>query len=203
MKYTAIFALMLIAPVAVLAAPKNSANVTLTETVTINEVSVPPGDYHVVWQGTGPSVEATIFQGKKVVASAPATLVSAKSDYDGAVETSDGTNNSKVLEAIDWSKRSLRFGQGNASSPRTSAVGANWIKYEGADMFRAFSSTDRSERDMLADVSADNQRLTRSLRSTHEVCERRKDAATASLIENWINEAERSSWFLFETTQPL
>ena len=57
--------------------------------------------------------------------------------------------------------------------------------------------------DMLADLSADNQRLTRSLRSTHEVCERRKDVATASLIENWIDEAERRSWFLFETTQPV
>ena len=126
MKYTAIVALMLMAPVALLAAPKNSANVTFTETVTINGVSVPPGDYHVVWQGTGPSVEATILQGKKVLASAPATLVNAKSKYDGAVETSDGNDNSKVLEAIDWSNRSLRFGgQGNASSPSTSAVGAS------------------------------------------------------------------------------
>ena len=79
MKYKAIVALMLMAPVALLAAPKNSANVTLTETVTINGTSVPPGDYHVVWQGTGPSVEATVLQGNKVIASAPATLVNAKS----------------------------------------------------------------------------------------------------------------------------
>jgi hypothetical protein len=124
MKYAAIVALMLMAPVILLAAPKNSANVTFTETVTVNGASVPPGDYHVAWQGTGPSVEATIFQGKKVVASAPATLVNAKSEYDGAVETSDGNNNSKVLEAIDWSNRSLHFAQGNTSSPSTSAVGA-------------------------------------------------------------------------------
>src|SRR5450631_3936334 len=124
MKYTAIVALMLMAPVALLAAPKNSANVTFTEAVTINGASIPPGDYHVVWQGTGPSVEATILQGKKVLATAPATLVNAKSGYDGAVETSDGSDNSKVLEAIDWSNQSLRFGQGNASSPSTSAVGA-------------------------------------------------------------------------------
>ena len=121
MKYTAIVALMLMAPVALLAAPKNSANVTFTETVTINGTAVPPGDYHVVWQGTGPSVEATILQGKKVLASAPATLVNAKSEYDGAIETSDGNDNSKVLEAIDWSNRSLRFGQANASSPSTNS----------------------------------------------------------------------------------
>jgi hypothetical protein len=124
MKYMAIVALMLMAPVGLLAAPKNSANVTFTEAVTINGASVPPGDYSVVWQGTGPSVEATILQGKKVLASAPATLVNAKSRYDGAVETSDGSNNSKVLEAIDWSNRSLRFDQGNVGSPSTSAVGA-------------------------------------------------------------------------------
>jgi hypothetical protein len=124
MKYKVIVALMLMAPVMLLAAPKNSANVAFTETVTINGTSVPPGDYHVVWQGTGPSVEATILQGKRVVATAPATLVDAKSQYDGAVETSDGNDNSKVLEAIDWSNRSLHFGQANASSPSTSTLGA-------------------------------------------------------------------------------
>jgi len=124
MKYTAIVALMLMAPVALLAAPKDSASITFTETLTVNGTAVPPGDYHIVWQGTGPSVEATILQGKKVVASAPATLVNAKTQYDGAIETSDGSNNSKVLEAIDWSNRSLRFGQTNASSPGTSTSGA-------------------------------------------------------------------------------
>jgi hypothetical protein len=124
MKYAAIVALMLVAPMALLAASKDSANVTFTETVTSNGASVPPGDYHVVWQGTGSSVEATILQGKKVLASAPATLVNAKTQYDGAVETSDGSNNSKVLEAIDWSNRSLRFGQANASSPSMSTLGA-------------------------------------------------------------------------------
>jgi hypothetical protein len=116
MKYAAIVALMLMAPVALLAAPKNSANITFTETVTINGASVPPGDYHVVWQGTGPSVEATILQGKKVLASAPATLISAKSEYDGAVETTEGPNSSKILQAIDWSNQSLRFDQDNSTS---------------------------------------------------------------------------------------
>ena len=124
MKYKVIVALMLMAPVALLAASKDSANVTFTETVTINGTAIPPGDYHVAWQGTGPSVEATVLQGNKVIASGPATLVNAKTQYNGAVETSDGSNNSKVLEAIDWSNRSLRFGQENASSPSTSTSGA-------------------------------------------------------------------------------
>jgi starvation-inducible DNA-binding protein len=55
--------------------------------------------------------------------------------------------------------------------------------------------------DMLADLSADNQRLTRLLRTAHEICERYNDVATASLIENWIDETERRTWFLWETTQ--
>ncbi len=53
--------------------------------------------------------------------------------------------------------------------------------------------------DMLDELRADNQHLTRSLRSTHEVCEKYNDVATASLIENWIDETERRAWFLFET----
>src|SRR6202045_3131071 len=43
---------------------------------------------------------------------------------------------------------------------------------------------------MLAELHSDNQRLTRELRSAHELCERRDDVATASLIENWIDEAQ-------------
>jgi starvation-inducible DNA-binding protein len=53
-------------------------------------------------------------------------------------------------------------------------------------------------KDMLAELCADNRHLTRSLRSTHEVCDRHNDVATASLIENWIDETERRTWFLSE-----
>jgi len=51
---------------------------------------------------------------------------------------------------------------------------------------------------MLAELLADNRQLTRSLRSTHEICERYNDVATASLIEVWIDETERRAWFLSE-----
>ena len=53
---------------------------------------------------------------------------------------------------------------------------------------------------MLGELRADNQELTRSLRSAHELCEKHKDVATASLIENWIDETERRTWFLAECT---
>ena len=57
--------------------------------------------------------------------------------------------------------------------------------------------------DILADLSADNERLTRSLRSTHETCVRGNDVAIASLIKNCIDETERRTWFLFETSRCL
>ena len=47
-----------------------------------------------------------------------------------------------------------------------------------------------SPEEMLAELSRDNQQLTQSLRAAHEVCEEHNDVATASMIENWIDETE-------------
>jgi starvation-inducible DNA-binding protein len=58
-------------------------------------------------------------------------------------------------------------------------------------------------KDMLEELCADNQHFTRSLRSTHEICDRHNDVATASLIENWIDETERRTWFLSEIGRGL
>jgi starvation-inducible DNA-binding protein len=52
--------------------------------------------------------------------------------------------------------------------------------------------------DMIRELHSDNRELTRFLRATHEVCEKHDDVATASLIENWIDETERRTWFLRE-----
>jgi starvation-inducible DNA-binding protein len=57
--------------------------------------------------------------------------------------------------------------------------------------------------DMLAEICADNQQLTRSLRQSHEICEKHEDVATASLIENWLDETERRTWFLSETVRDI
>jgi len=57
--------------------------------------------------------------------------------------------------------------------------------------------------DMLKELCADNQALTRSLRAKHKVCEQHNDVATASLIESWIDETERRTWFLSETIREL
>jgi starvation-inducible DNA-binding protein len=52
--------------------------------------------------------------------------------------------------------------------------------------------------DMLAELRDDNKRLTASLREIHGLCDEQGDVATASLLENWIDDAERRTWFLFE-----
>ncbi|NVM90589.1 starvation-inducible DNA-binding protein [Variovorax sp. SG517] len=54
---------------------------------------------------------------------------------------------------------------------------------------------------MLAELREDNQRLAGFMRATHAVCDEYGDVATASVLENWIDEAERRTWFLFESVR--
>ncbi|HJZ91889.1 MAG TPA: DNA starvation/stationary phase protection protein [Gemmataceae bacterium] len=55
--------------------------------------------------------------------------------------------------------------------------------------------------DMLAELCEDNKSLATRLREAHTVCEEHRDVATASLIETWIDETERRTWFLFEASR--
>src|SRR3974390_2518101 len=55
--------------------------------------------------------------------------------------------------------------------------------------------------DMLAELRDDNKQLVARMRETHDLCDEHSDVATASLLEVWIDEAERRTWFLFETTR--
>src|SRR3984893_2421927 len=55
--------------------------------------------------------------------------------------------------------------------------------------------------DMLAELADDNRTMAARLREAHNVCDEHRDVATASLIEVWIDETERRTWFLFETTR--
>jgi starvation-inducible DNA-binding protein len=54
---------------------------------------------------------------------------------------------------------------------------------------------------MLAELLDDNRRLVVSLRGAHALCDEGGDVAGASLIEIWIDEAERRAWFLYEATR--
>jgi starvation-inducible DNA-binding protein len=55
--------------------------------------------------------------------------------------------------------------------------------------------------DMLAELREDNKTLAARLREAHDVCDQHEDIATASLIEVWIDETERRTWFLFEASR--
>jgi starvation-inducible DNA-binding protein len=55
-----------------------------------------------------------------------------------------------------------------------------------------------SPQDMLAELREDNKDLTQRMREVHDLCDEHGDVATASLLEQWIDEAERRVWFLFE-----
>jgi DNA-binding ferritin-like protein len=55
--------------------------------------------------------------------------------------------------------------------------------------------------DMLAELAEDNRVLATSLRRAHNICDKNGDIATASLIEAWLDEAQRRNWFLYEASR--
>jgi starvation-inducible DNA-binding protein len=57
--------------------------------------------------------------------------------------------------------------------------------------------------DMLSELRDDNLQLTDEMRQIHDLCDEHGDVATASMLENWIDEAERRVWFLFEATRNI
>jgi starvation-inducible DNA-binding protein len=56
--------------------------------------------------------------------------------------------------------------------------------------------------DMIAELRDDNAMLTKYMRDVHRICDEAGDVATASLLENWIDESEKRVWFLFECGRP-
>jgi starvation-inducible DNA-binding protein len=52
--------------------------------------------------------------------------------------------------------------------------------------------------DMMEELRDDNEILTQNMREVHSLCDKAGDVATASLLENWIDESEKRTWFLFE-----
>jgi len=85
---------------------------------------------------------------------------------------------------------------------RVRKIGGNTLRSIGdiarhqrlADNDAAYVTPD----DMLAELRDDNQRVIAAMRETHDLCDEHKDVATASLLENFIDEAERRVWFLYE-----
>ena len=87
---------------------------------------------------------------------------------------------------------------------------AERIRKVGGNTLRSIGQISRMQRisdndadfvepsDMLAELREDNKMLSARLREVHDVCDEHRDIATASLVENWIDETERRTWFLFE-----
>ncbi len=83
------------------------------------------------------------------------------------------------------------------------AVYAGCLKEAVADIARKQRLSDNDAdyvdpQDMLAELREDNQRCIASMREAHGLCDEHNDIATASLLENFIDEAEKRVWFLYE-----
>ncbi len=100
----------------------NKGSLQVQEPLTVNGTKLAPGDYKVQWDGTGPSVELSIMQGKKVVAKVPAHVVDLDkpSSLDAAVVKNNG-DGTKVLSEVRLSgkKFSLAVGEEAAKADAT------------------------------------------------------------------------------------
>jgi starvation-inducible DNA-binding protein len=97
------------------------------------------------------------------------------------------------------------FKIGDDIAERVRKIGGNTLRSIG-HVARLQRITDNDQEfvpahDMLVELHADNRSLVESLRAAHEVASEANDYATTSLIEVWIDEAERRAWFLFEATR--
>jgi starvation-inducible DNA-binding protein len=98
------------------------------------------------------------------------------------------------------------FGTTDALAERVRKIGGTTLRSIGhvARLQRVTDndSSDVAALDMLTELRDDNLQLTARLREAHGLCDEHGDVASASLIENWIDEAEGRTWFLNETLQP-
>lgn len=90
---------------------------------------------------------------------------------------------------------------------------AERVRKVGGSTLKSISHISRTQRikdndanyveplDMLAELRDDNKFMAAALREAHDICDEYRDIASASLIENWIDETERRTWFLFEASR--
>ena len=97
------------------------------------------------------------------------------------------------------------FALGDPIAERVRKVGGGTIKSVGhiARLQRVLDNDADyvTPLDMIAELREDNARMAERMRELHTLCDEHGDVATASLLEVWIDEAERRAWFLFETSR--
>ena len=96
------------------AGAKDSEHITISDSVMVAGTKLEPGDYHVIWEGAGPTVQVTFKRGDKVFVTTSATLVNEPSPYDGAIQMKTMDNNTRILKGIQWKKKSLVFDQSSS-----------------------------------------------------------------------------------------
>jgi starvation-inducible DNA-binding protein len=94
------------------------------------------------------------------------------------------------------------FSMTDAIAERARKLGATTIRSIGQiSRFQRIVDNDAEyvkPLDMIAELRDDNAMLTQNMREVHTLCDEAGDVATASLLENWIDESEKRTWFLFE-----
>jgi hypothetical protein len=104
-----IAAMAFFVPALAFAAPKNSASLQLDQRVKIGGTQLAPGQYKLIWEGSGQDATVSFIEGKKTVAIAAAKLVSNPTN-EVAIEISTAADNTQVLDAIDLKNITLQFG---------------------------------------------------------------------------------------------
>ena len=101
-------AMVLLTPVLAFARTNNSANFELSQPVTVAGTQLAPGHYKLTWEGSGPDLKVSFVEGKKMIATVPAKLVS-NPNSEEAIETTTAADNTTVLQAIDVKNITLQF----------------------------------------------------------------------------------------------
>ena len=104
-----VFVTIVFLPVLAFAGQRNSANVELDQSVTIEGTQLAPGNYKMIWQGNGPDVSVSFIQGEKIVTTAFAKLVSDPASQPGAIETHTATDKTVILQAVELKNETIQF----------------------------------------------------------------------------------------------
>ena len=97
------------------------------------------------------------------------------------------------------------FAATDALAERVRKIGADTV-HSFAQMLQLTSLKENNAKyvaplDMLQELMRDNKTVVKNMREAHDVCDKHGDVASASLLENFIDEAERRNWFLFEASR--
>ena len=110
------FMVALVSALPLLSFAATKKTVTISDPTTVGGTLLKPGEYQVIWSGTGPNVQVNFEKNSKTVATAQASVKEQKNPYDNALELKSASGNTKALSQIDFKNESLVFQPGAGSS---------------------------------------------------------------------------------------